>query len=117
MPRFITSSNSPVLTPSLSSSLYPVSSALFQFPSDYVLFSNEFFQVRKTKQKGYSAFAIRDIEEGTTILAETPLMKAEIMTVYYEYERLTKQQQMEYRSLAGWEVLGPGPMAIFKTNR
>ncbi|POS87780.1 hypothetical protein EPUL_000381, partial [Erysiphe pulchra] len=83
----------------------------------FVLFKTEFFEVRKTLHKGFGAFAIRDIDEGTIILAEKSLMKAENMTIYHEFEKLSYQQRKEYCSLARWEMLGPGPIAIFKTNR
>ncbi|RKF62670.1 hypothetical protein OnM2_031063 [Erysiphe neolycopersici] len=83
----------------------------------FVLFGTEFFEVRKTLQKGFGAFAIRDIDEGTIILAEKSLMKAENMTIYHEFEKLNYQQRKVFCSLARWEMLGPWPIAIFKTNR
>ncbi|RKF54148.1 SET domain-containing protein 5 [Golovinomyces cichoracearum] len=110
----VNSSNSPF---HLGSPPYHIPITDFQSAIDHVLFNTEFFQVRKTLHKGYGAFASRNIDEGTIIMAEKPLMKAEVMTVYYEYEKLTKQQQNEFRSLAGWKILGPMPIAIFKTNR
>ncbi|KHJ36037.1 hypothetical protein EV44_g3469 [Erysiphe necator] len=83
----------------------------------FILFDNDIFEVRKTLHKGFGAFATRDIDEGAIILTEKPLMKAENMTIYYEFEKLSYQQRQEYCNLAFWEKLGPAPIAIFKTNR
>ncbi|CAD6499733.1 BgTH12-03841 [Blumeria graminis f. sp. triticale] len=93
------------------------SSSCFSFPPSVTLLRTELFEVRKTLNKGYGAFAIRDIEIGTVILIEEPLLKAEIMTVYYEFEKLNHMQRIQYCSLAGRTGEGSTIISIFETNR
>ncbi|KAI0996907.1 hypothetical protein K3495_g11276 [Podosphaera aphanis] len=72
-------------------------------PDNSRLFHTDLFEVRKTARRGYGAFATKNIEKGTIVLAEKSLMKAETMTIYHEFEKLSRQQQFEYYSMARWE--------------
>lgn len=77
-----------------------------------------FFEVRISPKGGYGAFATRDIEVGTLVMTEEPLLRAMSGDVFFEYERLTAEQRREYRSLYGWAELSNNPIiSIFKTNR
>ena len=82
------------------------------------LFVTEFFEARRSPKGGYGAFAIRDIEQGTVIIAEKPAFRAEFMEVFTLYEKMAQEIRDEYRTLHGWEALSDHPvLAIFKTNR
>lgn len=83
-----------------------------------VAFRTEFFQVKKTLLKGYGAFATKDIEEGTIIMAEAALFVANPHSVNEEIEKLPIPLQTEFLTLAANVNLSDSkPYAIFLTNR
>lgn len=82
------------------------------------IFTTEFYEAKKSPKGGIGAFAIKTIPKGTIIQAEEPLMLANIMEVYHEYDKLSPEKRRLYKSLYGWKGVNPDPyMAIFKTNR
>ena len=75
-------------------------------------------RLRAFAKGGIGAFASKSILEGTVILAEEPLMLANIMEVYHSYDNLSIEKRKMFRSLYGWPGVNPEPtMAIFQTNR
>jgi hypothetical protein len=102
-----------MLTPSSSSS-----SSTSRSSEAEPLFVTDFFEVRKSPKGGYGAFATKDIEKDTVIIAEDPLFRATYLEVFYKYEALPAEKRDEYRSLFGWKgVSDHQVLAIFKTNR
>jgi len=103
-------------TSSISSS--PTYSSPSSSPSE-VLFSTKYFEVRPSPtEKGFGAFATRNIPRDTDILSEKALFKSTLVGVYYAYENLTWEQRKAYRTLHGWQEVDPQMiLAIFKTNR
>lgn len=82
------------------------------------LFSTEFFQVLKVPNKGYGAFATKDIAQGTLIMSEPPLLTARDATFNEEYEKMNPQGKMEFGRLCfWWELDNNENMARFQTNR
>lgn len=82
-------------------------------------FKTDYFEVRKSPKKGYGAFAIKDIKEGTIISSEAPLFATHFSDLFRELEKLTPEQRAEYRTLAAYMKLEPcsRDMSIFMTNR
>ncbi len=86
--------------------------------AEVIPFTTEFFEIKKSPKKGYGAFAIKDIENGTIIMIEAPLFRARPVEVFTEWEKLTAEQRAEYRTLHGHMALNTDRrMAIFMTNR
>jgi hypothetical protein len=117
----ITPSPPPTLTPSSSSSSSSTSSSFKSSTTSYEvppLFTTDYFEVRKSSKGGYGAFAIKDIEKSTVIVAEEPLFQATYGEVFYKYESLPIEKRAEYRSLVGWKGTSDFEiLAIFRTNR
>jgi len=108
---------------SLSSSLSSYSPTAAESPLTCIstaaaIFTTEYYEARPSAKGGIGAFAIKEIPEGTVILAEEPLMLANIMEVYHAYDSLTFEERKLFRSLYSWRGVNPEPiMAIFQTNR
>lgn len=82
------------------------------------LFTTEYFEVLKTANKGYAAFATKDIPEGTTILTEEPLLKATEASFIFEYEKLSTEERRIFKTLCCFSDLDMHEsLARFKTNR
>ena len=82
------------------------------------LFINEYFEVKPSPKGGLGAFALRDIPKDTVILAEKPLLKADILEIFFAYEQLTPKQQDDYKSLCYFKGISPHMvLGIFKTKR
>jgi hypothetical protein len=78
----------------------------------------EYFEARRSRKGGYGAFAVKDIEKHTVIMAEKPLFRANFFEVFLEYEQLTPEQKKEYLSLHGWKGIDKHKiLSIFKTHR
>jgi hypothetical protein len=79
----------------------------------------EFFEVKNSPNKGYGAFAIKDIEIGTVVISETPLFRCYFSDVFHKFEEVTREQRAEYHTLHGHMTLAPDNkiLAIYKTNR
>ncbi|CZT44676.1 uncharacterized protein RSE6_04876 [Rhynchosporium secalis] len=88
------------------------------YSSPHSLFCTEYFEVRRSKKGGYGAFARKDIEKGTVVMTEKSLFRANFLEVFFELEKLTKEQRREYRTLHGHMALSDSrELAIYKTNR
>jgi len=82
------------------------------------LFTTEYFEARPSPKGGIGAFAIKDIPQGTIILAEKPLIRVPFSEVFVAYENLSPQKRKLYRSLYGWDGIDNyNILAIYKTNR
>jgi hypothetical protein len=78
-----------------------------------------YFEVRLTSGRGYSAFALQDIPEGTDIFSEAPLFQATVGNVAAVFSNLSKPDKELFLSLHGWEGerRKRGKIeAIFQTN-
>lgn len=105
-------------SPSISPWTTPPTSPILASSSEVVLFTTEYFEVRKSENKGYGAFAIKDIEVGTMVLVEKPLFKGEVVEVYAKLEYLTREELTNYMNLCYWQKLEADPrIARFLTNR
>ncbi|KAE8449536.1 hypothetical protein EG329_008145 [Mollisiaceae sp. DMI_Dod_QoI] len=94
--------------------------SLFAAPAEKSdpLFVTEFFEVRRSLKGGYGAFATRDIEVGTVIMTEKPLLRANLSTFFHEHEKLSTEQKADYQSLYACPGLSEDRrFSIFMTNR
>ncbi|CZS97815.1 uncharacterized protein RAG0_06718 [Rhynchosporium agropyri] len=106
------SAHTPLHWPLYSSSFSSSSS------SSSPLIGVKYFEVRRSKKGGYGAFARKDIEKGTVVMTEKSLFRANFLEVFFELEKLTKEQRREYRTLHGHMALSDSrELAIYKTNR
>ncbi|RFU30895.1 hypothetical protein B7463_g5447, partial [Scytalidium lignicola] len=86
-------------------------------PSSAIL-TTDFFEVKYTQDRGFAAFATRDIEYGTTILIESALLEATDGDILREFERLKPEEKNEYLKLSSFDELHKNKVAaIFMTNR
>ncbi|KAL5327843.1 hypothetical protein ACEPPN_005549 [Leptodophora sp. 'Broadleaf-Isolate-01'] len=110
------SAHTPLSTSSPSSTLTPIPH--YPSPANDILYSTEYFEVRRSEKGGYGAFATKDIEKEIIVMTEKPLFRATFMEVFVELEKLTKEQRREYRTLHGHMRLSNSEdLAIYKTNR
>lgn len=107
----------PSLVSSYSSSSSSCPGTMAKSPD--ISFSTEFFEVKKSPRKGYGAFALKDIKEGTVISSEAPLFTSNFFDLFHELEKLTPEQRAQYRTLAAYMKLEPcsRDASIFMTNR
>jgi hypothetical protein len=84
-------------------------------------FQTDYFEVRSSDKGGLGAFATRNIEKGTAIMAEEPLFCGDFGDVSQAYQNFTREQAEEYLSLHAWTGSSRGDKqlitCIFATNR
>ncbi|KAI0446448.1 hypothetical protein F4803DRAFT_567848 [Xylaria telfairii] len=87
--------------------------------SDLEGFNNGFLEVKRSPVSGYGAFAVRDLEPGTTILLERELFNANAFDLYQKLDALTKEQKKAYDNLHGHMRSAAEDIraAIWRTNR
>lgn len=82
------------------------------------ILTTPFMEVRSTKDRGFAAFATRDIEYGTTILVEPALLEATDANILQVFDRLTPEDKRNYLNLCAFDELHENKIAaIFMTNR
>lgn len=65
-----------------------------------LIWSNEYFAVKKSPLGGLGAFAVKDLKEGDIILVEKPLVRTDRIGLYNAVERLDRDDKLLYASLA-----------------
>lgn len=82
------------------------------------LFTTKYFEVLKTLDKGYAAFANQEISKGTVILREKPLLRTTEASFIFEYDKLSMQDKRAFKTLCSFDDLDMDEnLARFKTNR
>ena len=101
----------------LSPSGLPVAQPSFKGNSE-CLFSNEFFEVRRSKLAGWGCFASRDLSRGTTLLTESPILAPKALTpVWEEFGKISDEDKAIIMSLHAFNPLGVSKLqAICTTN-
>ncbi|KAL6920241.1 hypothetical protein ACHAPO_000898 [Fusarium lateritium] len=85
----------------------------------FVIFENEYFQVKRSPLAGWGAFAVRELKEGDQILVEKPLFTATNLTLFDGFASLTKPLRDVAYSLhanSNFKEGHPVELLIWKTN-
>jgi hypothetical protein len=82
------------------------------------IFSNEFFEVKRSGLGGWGAFATIKLKCGDHILFEKPLLNADQNSLYKDYDRLDVESQAVVMSLHAFYQKDQLPklMAVWRTN-
>lgn len=98
----------------------PASLPLIPTETTEVIFENEYFQVKRSQLAGWGAFAVRELKEGDKILVEKPLFIATDLTLFDEFDNLSKPlRDVAYSLYANSNLkIGHHPveLLIWKTN-
>ena len=89
------------------------------FPLISKYFSNEYFEIRPSPKGGLGAFAIKDIQDNTAIIAENPLFRCHLHEeIEWCVDMLPRRLKDEYFGLHHWTGVDQSKVhGIFKTNR
>ncbi|KAI0178755.1 hypothetical protein GGR52DRAFT_569662 [Hypoxylon sp. FL1284] len=81
-------------------------------------YSNEYFEVKKSRLGGIGAFAKRDLKQGELILVERPVIKATTWNFEEELDKLAPELQAAVGRMHGHKRSydQKHPMAVFMTN-
>lgn len=114
--EYLTSISGFTPTHSPSSSFSSSSNSPNPFSSYY---SNGYFEVRPSPKGGLGAFTIRDLPEGTIIIAEKPLFTVNFWEdVEWNHGSLSKEKKQAYATLHHWVGIHKDKVhGIYLTNR
>ncbi|KAK8000339.1 hypothetical protein PG990_012939 [Apiospora arundinis] len=87
-------------------------------PSSPEHYRNRFFEIRKSGIAGYGAFASQDLQWGQKILVEPELFRADHVSLYDEFDKLTDASQQAFKRMAAHSTVSgyDKVTSIFRTN-
>ncbi|KAK8104252.1 uncharacterized protein PG998_011285 [Apiospora kogelbergensis] len=87
-------------------------------PSSPEHYSNRFFEIRKSSLAGYGAFASQDLGWGQKILVEPELFRADHVSLYDEFDKLTEGSQQAFERMTAHSKQSgfDKTTSIFRTN-
>ncbi|KAK8851901.1 hypothetical protein PGQ11_014380 [Apiospora arundinis] len=87
-------------------------------PSSPEHYRNRFFEIHKSGIAGYGAFASQDLQWGQKILVEPELFRADHVSLYDEFDKLTDASQQAFKRMAAHSTVSgyDKVTSIFRTN-